>query len=72
MARQHGKRGRPSKGPRRLFSVKVPEHLVTALDADAADRGIDRTAWVVDAIARRLGQPNPFDVQEALPLTKAV
>lgn len=70
MARQV-KRGRPSKGARRQFSVKVPEHLVDALDADATSRGIDRTAWIVEAIARCLGQPNPFAVQEALPLTKA-
>jgi predicted HicB family RNase H-like nuclease len=62
--KQPGKRGRPSKGARRQFCVKVPEQLVAALEFDATQRGMDRTAWVVEAIARHLGQPNPFDVQE--------
>jgi len=66
---EHRKQGRPHKGPRRQFSVKVPDHLVEELDADAAQRGLDRTAWIVEAIAARLGQPYPFDTQERLTLT---
>jgi hypothetical protein len=63
--------GRPHKGPRRHFSVKVPDHLVEELEADAQRRGLDRTAWVVEAIAAKLGQPNPFNIQERLPLNAA-
>lgn len=64
------KSGRPSKGDRRHVSAKIPVALVDALEQDAAARGLDRTALIVEALAEKYGLPNPFSpAQEALPLT---
>jgi hypothetical protein len=71
MAGTGKKTGRPHKGPRTQITVKIPDQLLALIMVDAKDRGIDRVAWIVDAVAEKLGQPNPFAVQEALQLTDA-
>lgn len=68
---QRGKTGRPSKGPRRHLSAKIPTTLVEAMDAEAKQRGLDRTALIVEALAAKYGIPNPFVTQETLPLNNA-
>jgi hypothetical protein len=41
------------------------------MDAEAEARGLDRTAIIVEALALKLGRPNPMARQETLPLNHA-
>jgi hypothetical protein len=63
--------GRPSKGPRRHLSAKIPISLVEAMDEEAKRRGLDRTALIVEALAAKYGITNPMVTQETLPLPHA-
>jgi hypothetical protein len=65
-----GKPGRPSKGPRKKFSISVPEDLVSFLDAEAEQRGLDRIAVIVEMLGNKYGRPTPTR-QETLPLSDA-
>ncbi len=66
-----GKPGPPSKGPWRQLSAKIPAAIVAAIDAEAARRGLDRTALITEALADKVGLPIPHVTQERLPLNDA-
>jgi len=66
-----GRPGRPSKGDRRIVTTKIPTCLITLADDEAKQRGLDRTAIFVEALAAKYGVSVPFNVQEQLPLTDA-
>lgn len=65
-----GKPGRPSKGPRKTFSIRIPDALLAALDADAERRGLDRNDLIVEKLGRAYGVLPPHR-QESLPLSDA-
>ena len=65
-----GKPGRPSKGDRKIVTTKIPTSLITLADDEAKQRGLDRTAIFVEALAAKYGVSAPF-TQEQLPLTDA-
>jgi hypothetical protein len=65
-----GKPGRPWKGPRKKFSISVPEDLLPFLDAEAGRRGLDRNTVIVEMLGSKYGRPTPTR-QEPLPLSDA-
>ena len=51
------RRGRPPTGGRDPFvGLRVPPHTLARMDAAIADEGTSRSAWIVDAIGRKLGE----------------
>jgi hypothetical protein len=65
-----GKPGPAPKGDTKVVSARIPLALITAADTEAKQRGLDRTAILVEALAEKLGLPVSA-VQEALPLNPA-
>jgi hypothetical protein len=64
-----GKRiGRPSKGERKPFLIKMPVALARELEAEAKRNGLDVTTWVTELVADRLQYP--LARQERLPLSQ--
>lgn len=60
------KRGRPSKGPRRAFTVRVREETADAVEAEAVRRGTTRAELVAALLDEKFG---PNSVQEELDLS---
>lgn len=63
------KTGRPPRGDRRLANFRLPVHLLAALKAHAANRGMTVTDLVGEALAAEVGVP--YMPQEGLPLDRA-
>jgi hypothetical protein len=61
------KPGRPSKGERKPYLIKMPVLLAAELEAEARRNGLDVTTWVTQLVADRL--EFPLTRQEQLPLT---
>lgn len=61
------KTGRPSKGPRDRFDVRLPKNLAAAVREQAARRGLTVNDLVGELLAADVGVP--YRPQEALPLT---
>jgi hypothetical protein len=50
--------GRPHLGPRHVVTTRLPEAVREAVDAAAAERGIDRSTYLADVIAAHVGRPD--------------
>ncbi len=61
---EHRKTGRPSKGEREVVRARLPVHLRTALQDEAARRGVTLNDFLGELIAREVGVP--YSSQEAL------
>jgi len=71
------------KGPRRLFTTRVPDELANQIEAYAAARGLSVSEFLGDAAADAIGAPRPTnylpkprtklisDDQEAMTFEKA-
>ena len=66
---EHRKPGRPSKGDRERFTVRLPEQLAEAARKHAALHGLTFNDLVGHLLAADLQVP--YDQQEGLPLTAA-
>ncbi|WP_431878999.1 hypothetical protein [Amycolatopsis sacchari] len=66
---EHKKPGRPSKGDRERFTVRLPEQLAAAARKHAARRGLTFNDLVGQLLAADLGMT--YDQQEELPLSAA-
>ena len=52
------KPGRVHLGPRHVVTTRLPIEVCEAVDAAAAERGIDRSTYLADVIAAHVGRPD--------------
>lgn len=67
---EHKKPGRPSKGERDRFDVRLPKDLAAAARAEAARRGLTFVDLVGELVAAELDMTYTT-TQEELPLAKS-
>lgn len=55
MSSKTSKLTKPAKTPSHLVTVWVPKSHVSRIDADAANKDIDRSKWIREAIREKAG-----------------